>query len=262
MSRVLAVTASMGTKWESYSQALLAQHVPHWRRIVVDGRKNWTPIGFIEHVIDADVDYVVHVDEDCFIRAREPLLALIEAMERDDGLVAAGIPDGGHYYRQHNPAALNLFFVVFRMDALRKAWAGRNGWAALRFQPAFADEVTRQWPALDPARISWDDMAEPYYPLFWSLLSSGGRFLYLGEQLDRTRWSTRVMSQSGEVIAEHLWYLRQWFSQTVMPGHDLPNAQRFEQFEAELMARPESGLRLRCALACGHARRLMRRLKQ
>src|SRR6185503_1084254 len=169
MARVLAVTTSMGSRWEAYSQALLRIEVPEWQRLIVDGRKNWTPTGFIEHVIDSDADYIVHVDEDCFVQSRAALTELIERLENDSSIVAAGIPDGGYYYREHNPAALNLFFVVFRAQSLRDAWKTKAGWNHLHFRPEFSTEVLRQRPDLDAERIKWDE-GEPYYPLFWSLL--------------------------------------------------------------------------------------------
>ena len=258
MPKVLTVTASMGTRWEAYSQALLKKFVPEWRRVVVDGRRNWTPTGFIEHVIHEDVDYVVHVDEDCFVSSREGLLGLIHCLESDHSISAAGIPDGGSYYRNHNPAALNLYFVVFRASALRFAWQERDQWPHMRFQQSYAHEVLRQRDDLDPSRISWDE-GEPYYPLFWSLLGTGGRFLYLREQLHPTRWSSVVQGADG-AIAEHLWYLRQWFSNDTMPGHNRSNCSRYAEFEAELLARPDSSLAFQGSVVQGHGRRLWRRL--
>jgi hypothetical protein len=249
----------MGTRWESYSQALVAQHFPEWQRKVVDGRTGWTPTGFIEHAVREDVDFVVHVDEDCFVQSREAMFEVLARFESDPSLVAAGIPDGGHYYRALNPAALNLFFVVFRMDALRQAWSRRADWAATPFRPEFARTVQQQFPDLDPARIDWGQ-SEPYYPLFWSLLEAGGRFLYLPGELNRHRWSTVVHSPSGRVVAEHLWYLRQWFSDAVFPGHDCPNVDRYRSYERELWQRPESGLRFRALLAASNVRRFARRV--
>jgi hypothetical protein len=258
MARVLAVTTSMGTPWESYSQALLARHVPEWERLIIDGRRNWVSTGFIDRVVQADADYVVHVDEDCFVQSRTGLLAMIDAFERDKSLVAAGIPDGGHYYREHNPAALNLFFVVFRMDALRKAWEQKPQWSTARFRPEYGTEVMRQQPTLDESRIKWADAAEPYYGLFWTLMAAGGRFLYLGENLNRSRWSTQVLFE-GQPIAEHLWYLRNWFSDEVMAGHDCANGERYRRFQAELLAQPGSGLRFRASVARMRLRSLLRR---
>lgn len=249
----------MGSKWESYSQVLIKEKVPEWRRVVVDGRKNWTPTGFISNIINEDVDYIFHIDEDCFVESRDQLFELIDIFENNSKLVAAGIPDGGYYYRDHNPAALNLFFVVFRMSTLRKAWGEKNNWNQLKYQEKYSEDVKRQCPNLDVSRINWDE-GEPYYPLFWSLLEAGGHFLYLGEELNRSRWSTRVLSPSGQPIAEHLWYLRQWFSQAVMSGHDCSNVSRYKSFEHDLLMRPQSGIKFRANLALMQGRRLLRKV--
>jgi hypothetical protein len=257
---VLCVTTSLGTRWEAYSQTLLALNVPEWERLVVDGRRNWSPTGFIEQVIHHDADYVVHVDEDCFVQSREALLQLIQMFDEDSGLVAAGIPDGGCYYRERNPAALNLFFVVFRASALRDAWMARDSWPSLGFRNEYAEQVEQQCPYLDQDRIGWMK-TEPYYPLFWSLLGSGGRFLYLREELRRERWSSRVSLPGGENLAEHLWYLREWFSDEVMPGHDCSNKSRYEGMESELRARWGRSPRFWTRLGISHAQRLIRRLQ-
>lgn len=258
MGRVLLVTTSLGTRWEAYSQTMLEMLVPEWQRVVVDGRKNWSPTGFIEHVLGYDADYVIHVDEDCFVESRPALLRLIESFDNDSGLVAAGIPDGGCYYRENNPAALNLFFVMFRASALRAAWQQRDKWAGLSFRDEFAKSVREQCPHLDQARIHWNE-GEPYYPLFWSMLNAGGRFLYLREELNPTLWSSRVCLPSGELVAEHLWYLRQWFSEKVMPGHNCTNRSRYEKFAADVHRRFRRNPRFWVRLCVSHFRRLLRR---
>jgi hypothetical protein len=259
MTRVVAVTMSMGTKWESYSQALVAQQFPRWDRLLVDGRKGWSPTAFIEHALKRDAEYLVHVDEDCFVQSPQAMGEILQAMREQPDLVAAGIPDGGHYYRALNPAALNLFFVVFRMEPLREAWSRRDQWAHTQFREEFARDVMRQFPQLDRSRIDWAG-SEPYYPLFWNLLAQGGRFLYLPHELNRTRWSTVVQSPSGRPVAEHLWYLREWFSTRTLPGHDCPNVSRYRSFERELWRRPESGLRFGAMLGAMTTRRIARRL--
>lgn len=259
MSRVLLVTTSMGTRWEAYSQTLLKLYVPEWQRVVVDGRKNWSPTGFIEHVLGYDVDYIIHVDEDCFVESRRALLKLIQTFDADSSLVAAGIPDGGIYYRENNPAALNLFFVVFRASALCAAWKKREEWPTLVFCEEYAASVREQCPYLDERRIDWNE-GEPYYPLFWSLMKQGGGFLYLREKLNGQRWSSLVCLPSGELVAEHLWYLRQWFSEEVMPGHDCSNRSRYENVAAELRKQLGRDPRFWVYLCLMHLRRLSRRM--
>jgi hypothetical protein len=258
MTRVLAVTTSLGTRWESYSQALISQSFPHWERLIVDGRKGWTPAGFIAHALRGDSDFVVHVDEDCFMLSREAMDEILARFANDPSLVAAGVPDGGHYYRELNPAALNLFFVVFRTSALRAAWEARDHWDQVAFHPADGDDVRRQVPDLDAQRVHWD-RSEPYYPLFWSLLRAGGRFLYLPHGLNRERWSTLVHAPSGAVAAEHLWYLREWKSDRTQPGHDCPNINRYRALERSLLERPDTGMRFRALFGALSARRLIRK---
>ena len=259
MPRVLVITTSMLTKWESYSQALLAWNVPEWRRMIVDGRSHWSPTGFVGHAVAEDVDFVIHVDEDCFVYDRAALLEVVERMNCEPKLVAAGVPDGGYYYRARNPAALNLFFVAFRADALREAWKRRSRWAEVPFRDEFRADVLTQRPELDLSLVGWDK-PEPYYPLFWSLLESGGRFLYLKQDLLRARWSTRIYAPSGGLIGEHLWYLRQWFQQTAMTGHDCPNVARYRMLRDELLERYGSNLRFRSHLIKAAIGRCVRRL--
>lgn len=258
MTRVLAVTTSLGTRWESYSQALIAHHLPQWKRMVVNGRRNWSPTAFIERALERESDFIVHVDEDCFIQSASGIEEVFGQFERDPRLVAAGIPDGGHYYRARNPAALNLFFVVFRTSALRAAWSRRDGWASVAYRPEYGDEVLQELPQIDRSRIDWNN-PEPYYPLFWTLLEQGGRFMYLPNELDRSRWSTTVLAQSRQPIAEHLWYLREWFKEQPFPGHDCSNASRYRAFERALRER-EGGLHFRTLVGAMNAKRLVRRV--
>ena len=259
MTKVLAVTTSMGTKWEAYSQTMLKTVIPEWERVIVDGRKVWSPTLFIKHIIHKDVDYVFHVDEDCFVESRDALRDLVLFLNENPQVVAAGIPDGGHYYRDHNPAALNLFFVIFRMDALRKAWNEKNRWSEIEFREEFKENVLKQCSDLDKSRIQWDE-AEPYYPLFWSLLNAGGKFLYLEHSLHPKRWSTQIRMPSGEILAEHLWYLRQWFSDDIMTGHDCSNRTRFELFRRDLLRSKGKTIWFKMVLASMHTKRLVRRI--
>ncbi len=233
MARTITVTTSLGTKWEAYSQTLLKMHVPEWPRVIIDGRCDWTPTGFVTKVLSLDSDYICHVDEDCFVSSREALLKLVAIFENDPSVVAAGIPDGGYYYRERNPAALNLFFIMFRTESLAKAWAQLERGEECSFQPEYAKEVTRQWPNLDLGRVNCD-LVEPYYPLFWNMIKNGGKFFYLGEKLDSKRWSSTVLLPSGEAIAEHMWYLRNWFSKKTMQGHDSRNVDRYLNLQRHL----------------------------
>jgi hypothetical protein len=169
------------------------------------------------------------------------------------------VPDGGYYYRNFNPAALNLFFVVFRADVLRKAWQKKEKWAQIHFVAEFGEEVFRQIPKLDLGRVNWGK-SEPYYPLFWSILSDGGKFLYLTEELYKPRYSSRVRTPSGLIVAEHMWYLREWFSHETMTGHDCPNFMRFANWESEWRLKHGASVKLRAMLGIMRIKRIARRL--
>jgi hypothetical protein len=55
--------------------------------------------------------------------------------------------------------------------------------------------------------------------------------------LNQSRWSTYVITEGGQIIAEHLWYLQNWFSREVMPWHDRPNRQRYADLRNEILAK-------------------------
>src|SRR5688500_6970617 len=97
--KLLFVTTSLGTKWESYSQSLIELGYPESTRLVVDGTRNWFPLMFLEPALAHDSDYTIHIDEDCFLFDTGQLKQLIRYLENHDEIVMAGIPDGGNYYR-------------------------------------------------------------------------------------------------------------------------------------------------------------------
>jgi hypothetical protein len=176
------------------------------------------------------------VDEDCFTTSGEVLKELIAYLDGHPEIGAAGIPDGGHFYRRKNAAAVDLFFVVFRGCALREAWARMSQRPAPAYDADYGVDVLTQRPELDEKLIDWNGV-EPYYPVFWALRRNGHRFLRLKNAFVESRSSTRVLAPSGTVVAEHLWYLRQWFSRVAMPGSVLPNPERHDDLKRELLQR-------------------------
>lgn len=108
--RVTFITASMGTKWTPYSQALLAKKFPEFERIVVDGSSNWDPLYFVSYCKNATTEYSILVDEDCFIFDREQLFLLLDEMDQNKDVALLGTPDGGTFHRHYNPVACILSF--------------------------------------------------------------------------------------------------------------------------------------------------------
>lgn len=260
MGSLTFLTVSMGTRWEAYGQAVLDVELPRTRKIIVDGRFGWHPTLFLDHLADVETDYVVLIDEDCFVCSGHSLKSLISILDERRDLAAAGVPDGGTYYRNHNPAALNLFFVVFRTAALKAALQPARQGDTDVFRPEYALAVNDGLPDLDHDRINVGD-GEPYYWVFWRLLQRGWKFLYLQDRVDNRDWASRVSVPGSDIICVHLWYLRLWFSDECMPGHDCANRERYQAIERKIRQRYRWSGRFWIGLLTGHARRLLRRFK-
>lgn len=233
--KILFVTTSLGTKWESYSQALVALGYPSQKRLVIDGTREWHPLMFLEPALREDSDYIVHIDEDCFLFDPTQLNTVISSLEADDDAVLAGLPDGGHYYRNHNPCACNLFFVVMKTRSVREMLASDPEWRRRKFSEEYIRHADPS--SLEGGGVRFDDY-EPYYPFFWMILARGKKIKYLNSRLDPKVYSTDLYFRDrGTTMARHMWYLRTWHSAELGPYDKVPNLQRYAALEKELLAR-------------------------
>lgn len=210
--RVLFVTSSMRTRWEIYSQAFLRRFREPRELLLLDGRSGWHPLNFVEPALRRDSDFIVLIDEDCFLVCPDLLDALLTQMQQEESCVAAGVPDGGTPYRSHNPYACNQYFCVFKTKALREFMAGYPAWRELRFDKNDVAGLSPETFPIEWARTSLDDF-EPYYPLFWLLRKKGAGIRLLPSDMDPESKASRVrLDCSGKDMALHVWHLRQWFS--------------------------------------------------
>jgi len=256
------ITTSLGTKWESYSQALIARGYPNQTRIIVDGTQKWSALMFLDRALEQDSDYTIHIDEDCFLYEPKQLDNLICYLEANDDVVFAGIPDGGHYYRVHNPCACNLFFVVFKTEAVRRILASNPDWKSLQFKDSYRVRAGLENVVLDRSRIAYDDY-EPYYPFFWSILESGKRINYLDNRLDSDLFSTDVYFNGAKrPMARHMWYLRSWEMKDCGPYDKLPNLERYRRLENEIKLLFGHDLSFRKLLLRQNVERLIRRTQR
>jgi hypothetical protein len=262
LPKLLFITTSLGTKWESYSQALIARGYPAQKRVVIDGTGKWSPMMFLSAALEEDSDYTIHIDEDCFLYDPNQLDELISYLESNEEVVFAGVPDGGHYYREHNPYACNLFFVVFKTKAIRQILKANPNWSSCRFQESYRDAESLDFSKLDRARISFDDY-EPYYPFFWAILDSGKKIHYLDQRLNRDLFSTDVyVNGAKEPMARHMWYLRSWSTAELGPYDKVPNLQRYKKAEHEILSLFGSETRFRRALRTQNIKRLAKRTRR
>ena len=253
--RILFATSSFRTRWEVCSQALIRASGLADRVVLLDGRRDWHPLNFVDAALAFESDYIVHVDEDAFLFDPRQLARLIAEMEADPAVAAAAVPDGGTPYRCHNPYAGNLYFAVFKTAALRAAIARRPEWRSLRFDPASIRHL-RNPPPLS-GTFALDDF-EPYYPLFWLLLAQGLQVRYLLSSLDpELRASAVYLESSTEPLVLHAWHLRKWFSRDVDPDMGMAPAEKYRRIGRMLAGRMAQDPVLLWHLA-GSAWRLLR----
>jgi hypothetical protein len=233
-SKLLFITTSLGTKWESYSQTLIELGYPSHKRILVDGTKNWSPLKFLPVALDQDSDYTIHIDEDCFLYDAHQLDKLISYMDQREDIVLAGTPDGGHYHRDHNPYACNLFFLIFKTQAIREVLSRNPAWSGLRFKESFKETADLDISLLDQSLLNYDDF-EAYYAFSWSVIESGKKIAYLKATLNPTLMSTDIYFD-GEVLplVRHMWYLRSWFVAEPDIHLKVPHRQRYLALEKEI----------------------------
>lgn len=114
---ILFVTPTIWTKWLDHSRKMVAEAFPGSEHLIIDGTKRWPYVWFdwIDIIRERSQRWVVHIDEDCFLRSRHELSRLIMLMEEEDATLSA-VSDGYHHYRGANPVAVNSFFMVVRSD--------------------------------------------------------------------------------------------------------------------------------------------------
>ncbi len=225
--RLLFVTSTFHTRWEIYSQGLvrgsgLADYI-----LRLDGRKDWHPLNFVSEALKHDSEYIIHIDEDCFLIDPGQLRSMIQLLEQDDELAAAIVPGGGTPYRNHNPHAGNLFFAVFKTSRLRESIARNPDWRSLRFSEDLIQHLKTR-PEIGHG-TTLDDF-EPYYPVFWVLLRERNQFMMLSSCFHQeTRGSEIRMGDAYVPMVLHAWHLRQWFSERVDPEIGFAPAEKYRR---------------------------------
>jgi SAM-dependent methyltransferase len=149
-----------------------------------------------------DTDWVVTLDEHAFVVRPDLLTDLVGFLE-EHGFAACGMPDGGVVsVRRQNPVACNACFTVLDLRRIRPVWrrwsqatTERHRTAYERLVPPFA----RQKP------FAFDE-SEPYYSVFFALLSAGERIWYLDAEQASDGISTAIKHMTGAPLAIHCWH--------------------------------------------------------
>lgn len=154
---------------------------------------------FIQERVQDRYDYIVFVDEDCYVHNADTTIpALIKRME-EDGADMLGVPDGGVInHRNHRDDVPNLFFTIFKSEKIRKSIFARE----------YYDYVIPTDGPETPT-IKYDTF-EPYYKMLCFLRYKLGMvFLPLTDVIN-CKDETTIVRNNNERACTHAWLSRQY----------------------------------------------------
>ncbi len=235
--RATFVTTTLGTPWEPVSQALLEYSFAGWPRLLVDGTTNWRPLGFLDVLKVVETDYLIHVDEDCFLFEGRQLEELIRKLDESPEVAVCGSPDGGTFHRDHNPCACNPFFLILRKSSVANLPTSEAEWQGRPWREGYRALAGCPLEELDRTRIQFDTF-ESFYPYFWSILEAGLKILYLVPSLNKDLLASELRANAEEErpMALHMWWLRNWADKRTEPYLGVSHRSRYERFRVSLAA--------------------------
>lgn len=183
--------------------------------INISGKDGMYGLQFLEHAIKTltDVDWMIYIDEDCFITNKAAMLDLLFYQIRNN-IGFSGMPDGGVvHHRFHNPVGINLFFSIINLKRLRQEFLNIKGsnWYSKDLERFTPHHLLKK-----EFQISYDNF-EPYYSIFFLCLRKGMIPLYLDAyDFKDDEYATVLKNHLGVDFAYHSWFSRGWKS----PDHN------------------------------------------
>lgn len=214
----------------------IKKHFPDSTHIKIDGRGNWFDVWYSWLEQEHDSEWVIHIDEDCFINSPNLINRTIEYMEMS-GHNIAGCPDGFHHYRSGNHMALNSFFMIVNRKCIDN-WRNRGEIPQFKkewIQPYKFEKHNSSHYNYDmqfgssgkPVHEIWVPNSEPYYDFMWVQKEAGVKFLYLEPVFNEEFQTTDLLGGT----VQHLWHQRErHIGQIVSSVHTMPNNERYDGF--------------------------------
>jgi hypothetical protein len=261
MSDIVFVTTTLYTKWLDYQSKIIKDLFPDSEHIIVDGRSSWPNSWFnwIDLAKKSNSKYYIHIDEDFFITNKDEVIRCIEKIESED-IDLLGCSDGYHHYRQHNPVAINTFFMVGKVESLKDLdfsvikfqWVGDSyiNNMNLHYKEDYSNGFEYKHEKFAGCKF---DNFEPYYAFLWKMKEMGLKFDYLYPHFDDRFKSTNPrIDKDSEDIGIHMWYTRQWNSDMIVSG--VSNISRYIELEKYLntMSLQEIGYKYQTDKATHH----------
>lgn len=154
-----------------------------------------------------NVDWVIYIDEDCFITNKNAMLELLY-FQIENNIHCSGMPDGGVVrHRQHNPISINAFFTILHLSELKKKY---NSDVMLSMK--YNTDLNKYIPhtLINKHLVNYDDF-EPTYKLFFWLLRNNYNLLYLNaKDLLFDNYTTILENHLGVDFAYHTWFARKF----------------------------------------------------
>lgn len=198
-----------------------------FEKICISGKTGMYGMSFFDHVIRTrdDIDWMIYIDEDCFITDTEAMLDLLY-YQIEKGYGFCGMPDGGVIsHRFHNPISVNAFFTIINIRDIKEKYRKVSN-----VQSHYDKDLNRHIPhhliknnmpydekfertiekGYKPYGVSYDNF-EPYYNLFFWMLRNGKKPLYLDAYDSPIDDVTTVLkNHEGRDFAYHTWFARFW----------------------------------------------------
>ena len=210
------------------SSSFYSNLFPKFEIINVYGKNKLFGLKFFHHIIQTlfDYDWIIVVDEDCFITNQKALIDLLQH-QIDNNIDCSGMPDGGVIsHRDYNPVAINPYFTILNLKKIRSIY-NKKAIDNTRYTPELKKHApthlfkkkfdASSYPTMQklPKRkafgVKYKDN-EPYYKLFFWMLKNGLKFLYLDAYNydNGDEFTTILKNHEGVDFAYHTWYAREY----------------------------------------------------
>lgn len=162
--------------------------------------KWWEASDYLHHIINEGIEWVVNIDDDCFVTDWGEVENTIEMMAID-GYDYAGMPDGGVCpHRCRSWIVVNPFFTIFNAKEIREKLIPKEKIDICGFLPI----LERGKPPFVNEHYS-HDTAEPFAGFFYWLKSEFEPYY-----LNATTHSDGISTITLNGTVYHSWYTREF----------------------------------------------------
>lgn len=162
-----------------------------------------TAQGYLDKILQYDIDYAINIDEDAFVVDNVALLELLKYCIQEK-IVNCGIRDGGVLSIRHgNPLVTNPFFNILNVKTIKKDYSQSVISNFLKKEINY----NKLLPDNLPCKYEVSNNYEPFYPFFlW--LNTNYKVLYLEGKQHKDNYSTILYNHKGQQMLFHSWFSR------------------------------------------------------